>query len=180
MKRNEIKIYTAGKTWAAHWYREMRQHGFNINARWIDIQDVLSGPDDSFPDEIHADEDYKREIWDNGCKIDCLTCDMMVLACHPQDGEKHSGSLVELGHVTGAGKPCYILGTCASVEPVGHSDRAWKAQKVVKHWPEFDVSNSEQLLAGMKRAVFHYQRYYEKQWHERNGIALPSRFSLVA
>ena len=36
------KIYTAGKTWAAHWFRPLKDQ-FNINARWIDIQDILEG-----------------------------------------------------------------------------------------------------------------------------------------
>jgi hypothetical protein len=168
MKRSEIKIYTAGKTWAAHWFQNMRNYGFNINARWIDVQQVLRDFNDEHSQEVLQNERYKREIWDNGCKIDCLTCDMMILACHPNDADKHSGSLVELGHVTGQHKPCYIIGTCASIEPVGHSDRAWKAQQVVRHWPEYDVTDPEQLLVAFKRAIRHYQRNYAEQWANRN------------
>jgi nucleoside 2-deoxyribosyltransferase len=156
-----IKIYTAGKTWAAHWFKQVRDsEGFNVNARWIDFQQVLSSFDDTHSEEVLNDEETKQDLWDNGCKIDCLNCDMMVMACHPNDGDKHSGSLVELGHVTAFNKPVYIFGTCASVEPVGHSDRAWKAQRVVHHWPEYDVTDPRQLAEAMWRAVYHYQENY--------------------
>lgn len=156
-----IKIYTAGKTWAAQWFKRVRdEHGFTVNARWIDFDQVLNSFTDEHSEEVLQDEEAKRELWDNGCKVDCLSCDMMVMACHPNDGDKHSGSLVELGHVTAFNKPVYIFGTCASVEPVGHSDRAWKAQRVVHHWPEYDVSDFDQLSAAMFRAVEHYQQNY--------------------
>lgn len=175
MKRDQIKIYTAGKTWAAHWFKGMRAHGFNINAQWIDVQHVLADPTDTFAPEVHEDTALLGEIWEKGCKADCLSADMMILAASPVDGDKHSGSLVELGHVTGQGKPCYILGTCASFEPVGHSDRAFKFQRNCYHWPEYDVQNPSELLQGFKDAIFHYQRYYERQWHQNNGIAMPTR-----
>ena len=163
--KEDISIYGAGKTWAASTLREMRDvHGFNINSRWIDIQDVLQSPTDEFPTEIHADEDYKREIWDNGCKADCLSADMMVLVCSPADGEKHSGSLVELGHVTAFGKPAYIVGTCASVEPVGHSDRAWRSQANVFWWPDLEP------LGGFSKAISHYQTFFAEQWNLRKEV----------
>tara|TARA_Y100000034_G_scaffold113340_1_gene148264 strand:+ start:4361 stop:4867 length:507 start_codon:yes stop_codon:yes gene_type:complete len=166
LNKDLISIYSAGKTWAGHGFRDMREQGFNINARWIDVQDLLSGPSDSFAPEIHANEAYKREIWDNGCKVDCLACDMMLLYCSPEDGNTHSGSLVELGHVTALGKPVYIIGTCESVEPVGNSDRAWKSQKIVTHWPEIT-----DMLTGFRKAVRHYQRNYRAQWEANHGIA---------
>ena len=94
----------------------------------------------------------------------------MIMACHPDDGNNHSGSLVELGHVTGAGKPAYILGTCQSVEPIGNSDRAWKSQAIVHHWPEYDPSDPAQMLEGFKRVISHYRKHYSEQWQERNGL----------
>jgi len=166
LTKADIRIYGAGKTWAATELREMRdKYGFNINSRWIDVQNVLTSPDDEFPAEIHENEDYKREIWDNGCKQDCISCDMMVLLAHPHDGEKHSGSLVELGHVTVLGKPAYIIGTCASIEPAGHSDRAWKSQANV-----FWEPNPTDTVSGFAWAVSHYIVNFADQWARNRAI----------
>lgn len=162
---HEISIYTAGKTWSAEKFRELRDvHGFNINASWIDVQDVLTSPDDEFPEEILHDEEYKREIWDNGCKVDCLNADMALVAATPEDGEKHSGSLVELGHVS-LYKPVFIHGTCRSFEPVGHSDRAWKAQANVHTIPAH-----LSLVEGTHWAVRHYQENYSELWSKAREI----------
>ena len=177
-QKQDIKIYTAGKTWAAHWFRELKGD-YNINARWIDFQDVLSGPDDEFSQEIHNDEAYKQAVWDDGCKVDCLTCDMGILACAPIDGEMQSGALVELGHITAFDKPMYILGTCASVEPAGHSDRAWKSQKCVYYWPDIDVQNPDELRAGFHDATVHYQAYYSTQWIKRRAQTVADEVSAV-
>lgn len=164
MQTADIKIYAAGKTWAGFGFREMVKKGYNIIARWINVQDILTGPDDEFSEEIHNNEDYKREIWDNGCKVDCLDADMMLLYASPEDGNNHSGSLVELGHVSAFGKPVYIIGTCQSFEPIGNSDRAWKSQRHVYHWP-----NISDMAEGFEKAVAHYKANYNKQWHERNS-----------
>ena len=160
-----ITIYSAGKTWAAAGFREMRDvYNFNIIARWIDgMESVLTSPDAiANPFTLH-DEDYKREIWDNGCKLDCMAADMMVLHCAPIDGNLHSGSLVELGHVTSNNRPCYIIGTCESMEPVNNSNRAWRSQKVVYYWPELT-----EMKDGFLRAISHYQQNFASQWCERH------------
>ena len=171
LTRNKIAIYSAGKTWAGHGFRDMRDnHGFNINARWIDIQDILADPNDTFAPEIHNDHEYLGNVWDNGCKQDCLSADMGILFAQPADGEKHSGSLVELGHITAFNKPVYIIGTCASVEPAGHSDRAWKYQSCVYHWPHIS-----DMLEGFKTAVQHYQKNYKSQWLANNRLAMQSK-----
>ena len=149
------KIYTAGKTWAAHWFRPLKDH-FDINARWIDIQDVLEDENDTVPDEVHADEELSGAF---GTKqqVDCMTCDMMILACHRDDGNTHSGSLVELGHVTSNNRPVYIIGTCESVEPVGNSDRAWRSQACVHWFPSYNVKNPAALKLAVERCVAHYR-----------------------
>ncbi len=167
MKTKDIKIYTAGKTWAAHWFRALKSD-FNINANWIDFDDVLANRDDTFSEEMHADEIYKQKIWDDGCKVDCMSCDMMILACHPDDGESHSGSLVELGHVTSNNRPAYILGTCSSIEAIGHSDRAWRSQKCVFWFPKINPEDPEELRAGFDLAVSHYKATYRPQWFGKN------------
>jgi len=157
-------IYGAGKTWMAprlQWVRDELK--YNINSRWIDIQDTLATFDSVFPDEIHNDEDYKRRIWDEGCLQDCTTCDYMVLLAHPRDGEKHSGSLVELGIVTGQGKPVYIIGTAASFEPQGHSDRAWRSQSLVTWLPHLDPMSDYDLAYGFAAAKQHYAEHYDTQ-----------------
>lgn len=163
------EIYTAGKTWAAHWFRPLKDQ-FNIIARWIDVQDVLKDESDIIPDEIHADEEYKRRIWDEGCKVDCTVCDMMILACHPDDGNTHSGSLVELGHVTANNRPVYILGTCESVEPSDNSDRAWRSQACVHWFPEYNVKNPAELRLGFEHCVAHYRKNYVGQYLARRVI----------
>lgn len=163
---DQIEIYGAGKTWAAAELKRMRdEEGFNINSSWIDLEQVLTSPTDEHPKEIHENKDFLREIWDNGCLKDCTSSDMMVLLTTPADGEKHSGSIVELGIITGQNKPVYIIGTCASFEPVGHSDRAWKQQKLVTHWPEITDP-----LEGFTKAVNHYRRNYRNQWLGRHSL----------
>ncbi len=165
LKWNEPIIYTAGKTWAAHGFKHMRAQGFNIQARWIDLDGVLLSPDHEFSPEVHEDEEYKRFIWEEGCKIDATACDLTVVRAMPEDGEKHSGSLVEIGHTTasdaytGICKPVYIIGTCPSFEPVGHSDRAWKSQSIVFHYPNLS------LIQGFQTAIAHYIINFERDYH---------------
>ena len=163
---NQITIYSAGKTWAAPMLKIMRDtFGYNIVARWIDAEQVLATPDSVHPESVHSDENFKRFIW-NSCREDCLIADMGILLCNPVDGEKHSGSLVETGHITAFGKPVYILGTCASVEPVGHSDRAWKSQENIYRWPEY-VGDASIIAEGFERATNHYIKNYSDQWKYR-------------
>lgn len=165
MTRENVEIYGAGKTWAAPTLRMIRDDlGLNINSRWIDAQQVLQSPDDTFPAEVHENEEYKRYIW-NKCREDCLAADMGFMVCDPADGEKHSGSLVELGHITAFGKPVYIVGTCASVEPTGHSDRAWKSQPWVYWRPELSP------VEGAEWAIRHYLANYGAQWLANRGLA---------
>ena len=166
-------IYGAGKTWMASRLKLMRdKYNFNINSRWIDVQQVLSGFDDEHPPEIHQDGQYKRTIWDNGCLQDCQSCNYMVLLAHPKDEDKHSGSLVELGIVTGLGKPVFILGTCASFEPIGHSDRAWRSQSLVTWMPEINVMDDIELLAGFRAAYLKYHNNYSIQAQAANNNVL--------
>ncbi len=166
LTKNEISIYSAGKTWAAHGFKEMRDvHGFNINARWIDLEQVLASPNDTFSDDQLADVDLTAGLWDASCKIDACAADMGLLFCTEADGNLHSGSLVELGHMTASSyytnirKPVYIIGTCESVRPVGNSDRAWKFQNDVHHWP-----NVMDLHQGFELACYHYAKHYENDW----------------
>lgn len=163
IKQEEIKIYGAGKTWAAEALKDLRAQGFNIISRWIDLDGVLKHPGDTFSKEIHENEKLKREIWENGCKKDCITCDLMFMITTPVDKNTHSGTLVETGHVTAFNKPVYIIGTCESVEPVGNSDRAWKSQSIVHHWP--NITNPTE---GIKKSILHYRRNYRAQWLNRN------------
>jgi hypothetical protein len=139
-------------------------HGFNITARWIDIPDVLTSPDDEFDYET-TDFSYLDNLWDKGCKIDStIGCDMTALFARPEDGEKHSGSLVELGHTTasyvytGVQKPVYLIGSCQSFEKVGHSDRAFTHQRT------FHAIDTQDMLEGFELAVEHYQNNYAKDW----------------
>ena len=168
--KKDVKIYMAGKTWSAHWYREMVKRGFISTARWINEENVLKDATDIMPDSVHQNEGYKRDIWAK-CKTDCFAADMGIIAAHPDDGNMHSGSLVELGHITALDRPVYILGTCASFEPAGDSDRAWKSQPCVYYWPEYDVTNADALEIGMLRAVRHYIENYTDQWFQNNPFS---------
>jgi len=167
----EVVIYAAGKTWMAPDFRKMRKSGFNINSSWIDIEHILSDPNDTYAPEVHEDTELLGEIWDKGCKQDCHNSDLMVLACRPIDGNLLSGALVELGHVTGEpyNKPCYIIGTCASVEPAGDSDRAWKFQSNVYYWPEFFENGVLDCYGGFSDAIRHYRANYSGQWNTRRA-----------
>ncbi len=158
-------IYSAGKTWAAAEFRVMREKGFNIQARWIDLPECLDSPNDEFSPEIHADVAALQDTWDNGCKIDCVMSDLGILFATEVDKGMHSGSLVELGHITaselytGIRKPVYIIGSCESFEPVKNSDRAWKAQKLVFHYPDLS------LIQGFQTAIAHYIANFEEDYH---------------
>ena len=156
-------IYGAGKTWMAprlQWVRDELK--YNINSRWIDLDNTLATFDSVHAAEIHEDEVFKQNLWDNGCLQDCTTCDFMVLLAHPNDGEKHSGSLVELGIVTGQNKPVYIIGTAASFEPQGHSDRAWRSQSLVTWLPELNPMSDYDLAYGFAAAKQLYEAEHAK------------------
>jgi len=168
LSNDQIKIYSAGKTWAAPTFQMLRdKHNYNIIARWIDVQKVLKGPEDTFAAETHNDEDYKRKIWEEGCKQDCLNADMGFMFVTPEDGNMHSGSLVELGHITAFGKPVYIAGTCESVEPVGNSDRAWRSQSCVYWRPELTDP-----VTAIAWAVEHYKTNYTHQWMRNRALGI--------
>lgn len=172
IKQENIKIYGAGKTWAADALKDLRAQGFNIISRWIDAEVCLKHPGDIHKAETHANEGYKRQIWEFGCKQDCITCDFMYMITTPEDKNMHSGALVEIGHVTMLNKPVYIIGTCESVEPVGNSDRAWKSQSMVYHWP--DITNPKE---GIEKAILHYRRNYRAQWINRNMPTIEKRLA---
>ena len=175
LDRHELIIYGAGKTWAAPTLKQMRGKGFNINSRWIDFEQVLASPEDTHAPEIHENHDFLNQIWDQGCKQDCNAADAFVAVATPADGEKHSGSLVELGHVTANGRPAYLLGTCASWEPAGHSDRAWKYQANVHYWPEY----CGDWVAGFQAVLNHYNANYLDQFYARRERWVP-RSELVS
>lgn len=167
METNEILIYTAGKTWAGHGFKEMAELGYNLTARWIRHQQILADASDSFSDEVLHNEEEKRKIWDEGCKIDCGACDMGILYGREEDGNLHSGSLVELGHITasqmytGIRKPVYVIGDCESFRPVGNSDRAWKSQAIVHCFPKI-----RSMAHGFQLATEHYRDTYTHDWHK--------------
>ena len=166
LMKNDITIYSAGKTWAAHAFKKMRDdYHYNINARWIDLPQVLANANDTFSPEDLADSELTAGIWDDGCKVDACNADMGILFCSEADKNLHSGSLVELGHLTasshytGIRKPVYIVGSRESVRPVGNSDRAWKFQKDVHHF-----ENIADIHIGFSMAIQHYAHNYEQDW----------------
>ena len=163
LTKDKIKIYGAGKTWAAEALRDLRGQGYNIISRWIDSPVCLTSPTDTHKPEIHKNEKFKRNIWEFGCKVDCKECDFGFIIATPADKNMHSGAIAELGHITAFDKPVYIVGTCESFEPVGNSDRAWKAQSMVYHWP-----NITDFKEGIEKALAHYRRNYREQWLSRN------------
>ncbi len=166
-RKQDILIYTMGKTWAGHAFKELPPLGFNVCARWINVPDILDNPQDTFSAEIHANEEYKRKIWDEGCKVDCNAADMGILYTQVHDRNMLSGALVELGHITADNRPVYIIGSSASTEPAGDSDRAWKSQSCVYYWPHI-----ADLKFGAQKAVEHYIAHYSEQWRERRFLKM--------
>jgi hypothetical protein len=164
-EKKDILIYGAGKTWAAKKLVDLRDnHGFNIISRWIDLDEVLSDPTAEF-DYENTDFSYLNEgLWDKGCKIDATMCDLNMTMAQPEDGEKHSGSLVEMGHTSACyayiqvQKPVYLVGTCKSFEQVGHSDRAFKFQKCFHHF------DTDDYIDGANAVIEHYQKNYARDW----------------
>lgn len=164
LKQNEIVIYTAGKTWSAEKFKLMRDRfGYNINAHWIDIKAVLSSPEDTH-DYENTDFNYLEKMWDHGCKMDACTADMAIIYASKEDRNMHSGSLVEIGHMTASyallqiQKPVYLIGSCESFEKVGNSDRGWTHQRV------FNKIGTDDLVEGFAKATNHYIENYFADW----------------
>lgn len=168
--KEEIVIYGAGKTWAAGPLKDARDnHGFNINSHWIDISGALSSPRDEY-DYNTMDLSFLDKMWDHGCKVDACVADMVAVYATREDGEKHSGALVEIGHATASyiylqvQKPVYLIGSCKSFEKVGHSDRGFTHQRVFHRLP------TDNLVEGLEQACKHYSQNYYQDWVKWRAI----------
>jgi len=163
LAKEDIVIYTAGKTWAAPAFKRMRTIGYNVNSHWIDIANTLSSPQDSF-DYENQDFSYLEKMWDHGCKADACYADCIIAYATKEDGNMHSGSIAEIGHGSASymylqiEKPVYLVGSCQSFEKVGNSDRGWTHQRVFHKLPTDDIEE------GFRLATEHYAANHFHDW----------------
>ena len=148
--KEEILIYSAGKVGTgASLFRKMRdEHGFNINARWINW-----GPDREF----NFDETDKNAVW-RFCVYDSSVCDMYIVFCLTRQDDMR-GVIMEAGHAMGRLKPIYCIGTCDRFTGDGSSDAAFTYHDL------WHFTKATTLLEGYEEAVEHYRKNYYLQWN---------------
>ena len=94
--RPEIKVYIASKLEHAHKLAAIRQDGFHINARWIDMAEIGRK-------RLKPVTHWQQENFD-----DIEAAHFFILYLEP--GDKLKGALFELGYAVRAGKKCWIAG----------------------------------------------------------------------
>jgi len=139
-------IYSAGKTWHAGIFRQLRDLlGYNIVARWIDLD-----PESDFV----ANE--KGRLWSQ-CLEDATAADITIVYCGNVN-EEQRGALVEIGHALAAGKFVYLLNSCKTFQADDGSDVAFT------HHPRFVSIET----AGPKAARVGY-RLAIQDWQQRQA-----------
>ena len=154
-KRKTPTIYSAGKTWHAGVFRQLRDLlGYNIIARWIDLD-----PESDFV------KNEKGRLWSQ-CLEDATTADITIVYCGAAH-EEQRGALVEIGHALAAGKYVYLLNSCKTFEANDGSDVAFT------HHPRFvSIKTAETKAArvGYRLAI--------RDWQQRqagNGLEAEAR-----
>lgn len=140
--RSNPVIYPAGKPYNAPLFRLMRDvHGYNILARWIDLSKQASL--------------NKMLVWELCCE-DASSADMVIIYNHVFD-DYLLGTLVEAGHVMGAGmatkgyaNPVYCINNSVNVTPSEKSDCAFTFHP---HWFNIEATG---ILNGYRKAMGHY------------------------
>lgn len=131
-------IYCAGKVKYAPLFREMRDKlGYNITARWIDLDSKTA-------------ED-KALVWEL-CHRDACDAEMLVLYCGAFN-DYHLGSIVEAGHMMGREKPVYQIGTAMHLEMTELSDAAFTYH--TRLWHKVKATD---IKEGYAEAVEHYRK----------------------
>lgn len=156
LTNGQISIYSAGKTWHAPLFKEMRdQLGYNIVASWIDFNCAIH----------HLPDEHKHSLWHHIIN-DVRNSDLIIVYCGDEK-EEQGGAMLEVGKYLVLGKPVYCIGTCASFEPVNHSDRAFTH---CKHW---HFTKATTIRAGYREALAHYKRHYAKLMLKHGWTMLP-------
>lgn len=157
LQSNQILIYSAGKTWHAPLFREMRDNlGYNIVATWIDFGCSVN---DLLPE-------HRFSLWNN-ILLDMRKADVSIMYCQDM-AEEQSGAIAEIGAMIIQGKPVYCIGTCVSLEPIPTSDRAFTQSDL------FHFTEANTIRAGYREALAHYKRHYYLDWQRtRDGKTIP-------
>lgn len=120
-------FYTAGKVWHNKKFQALREKGFPVKARWIDLE--KDDPIVKF---------RKDELW-KLCLEDVRDSDFVLLYCEDQK-EEQRGALVEIGMAYAFNKPVYAVGSCDSIKPNEISDVAFTHYK---NWVWLDTNDLE-------------------------------------
>lgn len=112
-----MKIYIASKANHRPSWRELRDEGYPINARWIDTDDKFTVCSDGLNYPV---------LWEM-CHQDIYHAD--VLVCYAELGERHKGSLIEIGMALAFETPVILCGDTRAFEENG----TWLNHRNVKH-----------------------------------------------
>lgn len=138
------KFYLAGKIWHAPQFRQIREIGFDVQARWIDLEQ---------DDPIVLNR--KDLLWQM-CFEDVRDSDFLLLYSG-DESEEQRGALVELGMAYGMNKPVFAINRCRSLRANDISDVAFT------HHHLFTWLTSQTLLQGVLEAHTLFQDLQKKE-----------------
>lgn len=138
------KFYTASKIWHAPRFKTIREMGFDVQARWIDLEQ---------DDPIVTD--HKDQLWQL-CFEDVRDSDFLLLYSG-DESEEQRGALVELGMAYGMNKPVFAINRCRSLRANDISDVAFT------HHHLFTWLTSQTLLQGVLEAHSLFQDMQKKE-----------------
>lgn len=130
-------------------------HGFNVNARWINFPCGAKGDNSQ---AVQFTDAQKSVLWQE-CLEDVSTSDMCIF--YGENDDQQRGALVEFGMAIMAGKPIYVIGDCPSFVPVNHSDAAYMHHPLVHRlFTSKFADGSYDYVNGYKMAAIHYREKY--------------------
>lgn len=141
-----ITFYTAGKIWHAPKFQMLRDMGWPVNSRWIDLDPVA---------DEHFITHQKDKLWQL-CLEDVCNSSFLLLYCEDMQ-EEQRGALVEIGMAMAFGKPIYVVGRCKTVVAHESSDVAFTHHNL---WTWVDSSD---LIRGTALAIALYIERVKQQ-----------------
>lgn len=138
-----VKFYTAGKVWHNVKFSLLREMGYPVHARWIDLDNK---------GELVTTR--KNNLWQM-CFEDVRDSDFLLLYTE-EFSEELRGALVEIGMAYGMNKPVYAINTCKSLKANDISDVAFTHHHLWTRVPESSLSR------GAAWATAHYMKNHMK------------------
>lgn len=139
------KFYTAGKVWHAPRFKTIREMGFGVRARWIDL------------DQDSPIVTERKDLLWQMCFEDVRDSDFLLLYSE-DESEEQRGALVELGMAYGMNKPVFAINRSKSLRANDISDVAFT------HHHLFTWLTSKTLLQGTLEALSLYKDLQKKEY----------------